>query len=146
MWDYDKLFAEGNVVGIKFMNEEFTIDIIKGRNRAEWQRMYANNVLGRNNSFVQYIIRLDEHGNMVEKLFDRERDMKEPMPELKTGMFVKVQHYLHSVGVIVGDRVIYEGEGWDRLEEMTEDIIKVWPETTCGFSACYNDEPIWERF
>ena len=107
MWDYDKLFAEGNIVGVKncYKNEIFPSSIDETTSTA-WLNIYKNNnlcckdqdvnvddVVYTTDFEIQYIIRLDEHGNVVEKLFDRDRDMKsetKPMPKLETGMFVRV--------------------------------------------------------
>ena len=101
MWDYDKLFAEGNIVGIKNCYENFIFNqVIDSSEPGFWIDGYKNNELSCKKQYVvsnktkysyttdfeiQYITRLDEHGNVVEKLFDRERDIKpepESMPEL----------------------------------------------------------------
>lgn len=95
MWDYNKLFAEGNIVGFKHSDEnQIRPYIIYEQNDC---MDYFNSSLSYNGrdftSQIQYIIRLDKHGNVIEKLFDRDRDMKpehKPMPDLKTGMFVRM--------------------------------------------------------
>ena len=99
MWDYDKLFAEGNVVGLKNKKTNNLSPTIVYQKElwgeigyVDWKD-YFNKELFFKSSYpfeIQYIIRLDEHGNVVEKLFDRERDMPNYMPELETGMFVRV--------------------------------------------------------
>ena len=83
MWDYDKLFAEGNIIGISpVKNEVINIVCSKSHHNIDGiRRLYSNNDLSYCEMKIQYIVRLDEHGNVVEKLFDRDRDMKpEPTP------------------------------------------------------------------
>lgn len=85
MWDYDKLFAKGNIVGfyVGFIKKP-TIRVIDDEKSEILYRFYKNNSLSycpycysKNvETQIRYIIRLDERGNVVEKLFDRERDMK----------------------------------------------------------------------
>ena len=107
MWDYDKLFADENVIGIKncYRDKVFN-NVVDVTTSVIWLEGYKNEELsckdqhvdvddkikhGYTTDFeIQYIIRLDEHGNVVEKLFDRERDIQEPMPELETGMFIRL--------------------------------------------------------
>ena len=98
---------------------------------------------------IQYIIHLDEHGNVVEKLFDRERDMKEPMPELETGMFVRVED--EGLGYVDtrNNRIVYQHGGYDVLDEdeylpyVVPKIIEVYSEKACAFSYCDEDVLIW---
>ena len=95
MWDYNKLFAVGNVVGVKVLSSNniynYVVDSRKPLNNI-WSYYKNSDLRNKDDSDfeIQYIIRLDEHGNVVEKLFDRETDMPTPMPELETGMFVKI--------------------------------------------------------
>ena len=109
MWNYDNLFADGNIIGIKncYRDKVFN-NVVDVTTSVTWLEGYKNKELSCKNQYVdvddkikhgyttdfeiQYIIRLDKHGNVVEKLFDRERDMRpepEPMPELENGMFGK---------------------------------------------------------
>lgn len=153
MWDYDKLFAEGNVVGLKHSDEnQIRPYIIYEQNDC---MDYFNNSLSYNErdftSQIQYIIRLDEHGNVVEKLFDRERDMKpepKPMPELKTGMFIRV--LISGLGFVDAEhnRVIYQA-GYDSIYDEEEvpgivpKIVEVYSEDACAFEYCDEDVLIW---
>ena len=92
MWDYDKLFAEGNVVGLLYPDGEIVPIPCKFREESNIENLiqyYGNKDLKCEDYKIQYIIRLDEHGNVAEKLFDRDRDMKKPMPKLEDGMFGK---------------------------------------------------------
>ena len=93
MWDYDKLFAEGNVVGLLYPDGEIIPIPCKFREESNIENLikyYGNKYLKCEDYKIQYIIRLDEHGNVVEKLFDREVDMPKPMPKLEDGMFGKI--------------------------------------------------------
>lgn len=100
MWDYDKLFAIGNIIGFYVpLIEKYTVHVIDEKQKNILHNYYKNKLLlysGPICSYedmktkIQYIVRLDEHGNVIEKLFDREKDLPNFMPELKTGMFVTV--------------------------------------------------------
>ena len=53
-----------------------------------------------------------------EEVFDWEYREAEPMPELKTGMFVYVRFKdpeLGGYGVVVGNNIIYQKGGWDKV-------------------------------
>ena len=158
MWDYDKLFAEGNVVGIKVLDSNrfynYIVDNSNIVNNSFWS-YYKNDTLSDKDDSdfeIQYIIRLDEHGNVVEKLFDRERDMKpepEPMPELETGMFVRVED--EGLGYVDtrNNRIVYQHGGYDVLDEdeylpnVVLKIIEVYSENACAFSYCDDNVLIW---
>ena len=148
MWDYDKLFAKGNVIGLKETKENklSTYVIYKKEN---WMD-YFNDSLSykpRNiASEIQYIIRLDEHGNVVEKLFDREKNMPKPMPKLETGMFVRVED--EGLGYVdtINNRIVYQLRGYDDINGefgIISDIIEVYGKESCSFNGCMVDEPIW---
>lgn len=163
MWDYDKLFAEGNIVGFKNEVEgRFGVyQITKDKELPREARYYnfgnrwddfKNTNLARSVIFIQYIIRLDEHGNVVEKLFDREKDMKsktKPMPELETGMFVRVEDEGLGYVDIRNNRIIYQHGGYDVLDgdeylpNVRLKIIEVYSENACAFSYCNDDVLIW---
>ena len=159
MWDYDKLFAEGNVVGIKVLSSnKFYNYIVDNRNIANnsfWS-YYKNNTLSDKDDSdfeIQYIIRLDEHGNVVEKLFDREKDMKsktKPMPELKDGMFVKVHSCEDDEDIlafIYNSRVIYQDGDWDEICNITNEdynlILEVYSSETLCFKDCEECNLLW---
>lgn len=167
MWDYDKLFAEGNVVGLrnKQQNRIFPSPVC-GREYwgkegyVDW-RDYYNESLSttedKNQKYtfeIMYVVRLDKHGNVVEKLFDRDRDMEpEPMPELKTGMFIKLKKYEEiKMGVVYAEKnhVIYQEGGYDFIYDdeimnngIVADIIEVYNEDACSFNYCDKDVLIW---
>lgn len=163
MWDYDKLFAEGNVVGIKNeVTKEFGVYQITHNKELPRDAQYfqygrywdnfANTLLARSDIFIQYIIRLDEHGNVVEKLFDREKDMKsntKPMPELETGMFVRIEDEGLGYVDIRNNRIVYQHGGYDVLDgdeylpNVLLKIIEVYSENACAFSYCNDDVLIW---
>lgn len=167
MWDYDKLFADGNIIGIKncYRDKVFNnaVDITTG---VTWLEGYKNEELSCKDQYVdvddkikhgyttdfeiQYIIRLDEHGNVVEKLFDRERDMPKPMPELETGMFVLIFNYNHTetrLGYINAEKnmIIYQSGGWDYIDENKDEILKVYSNNCICFNGCVEHRVIWRN-
>lgn len=71
MWDYDKLFAEGNIIGLLYPDGEIVPIPCKFRKTSNVENLnkyYGNENLSCEEYKIQYIIRLDEHGNVVEKL------------------------------------------------------------------------------
>lgn len=163
MWDYDKLFAKGNIIGIKNCYENFIFNqVVDLEEPASWLEGYKNSDLNYKKQHVaigeiysyttdfeiQYIIRLDEHGNVVEKLFDREFDMPKPMPELETGMFVLIFNYDHTetrLGYINAEKnmIIYQSGGWDYINENKDDILKVYSNNCNCFDGCIEHRVIW---
>lgn len=163
MWDYDKLFAEGNIAGLKNKQQNrifpSSIDGKKYWGRegyVDWSE-YCNNSLstledesGGYCFEIQYIIRLDEHGNVVEKLFDREFDMPKPMPELETGMFVLIFNYDHTetrLGYINAEKnmIIYQSGGWDYIDRNEDEILKVYSNNCNCFNGCIEHRVIWRN-
>ena len=56
--------------------------------------------------------------DLDKEVFDWEYKEAEPMPELKTGMFVYVRFKnpeLGGYGVVVGNDIIYQKGGWDKV-------------------------------
>lgn len=148
MWNYDKLFAVGNVIcvgNIVSSVDEFNI--------MDWRDNYANKELTHkalSNGKIQYIIRLDEHGNVVEKLFDREVDMPKPMPKLETGMFVLIFNYNHTetrLGYINAERnmIIYQSGGWDYVDDNKDKILKIYSNNCNCFDGCIEHRVIWRN-
>ena len=168
MWDYDKLFAEGNIAGLKNKQQNrifpSSIDGKKYWGRegyVDWSE-YCNNSLstledesGGYCFEIQYIIRLDEHGNVVEKLFDREHDMPKPMPELETGMFVRVNGYDGSrIGFVDAENnhVIYQEGGYDFIDNddinscgIASEIVEVYGKDTLAYDFCTKRNLIWYK-
>ena len=159
-WNYDKLFAVGNLLGIKNkeQNKIYWHSIEFGdygtNTKHSYIQIYGNEKLScaKNNNYeIAYIISLNDDGTVKEHIFDRERDMAKPMPKLETGMFieVKVDREIEFIGVIVGNVVIYEDGGFDTLNEMlsVQDadyyVSKVYAPTNAGFESITNCEPIW---
>lgn len=157
MWDYDKLFAVGNVICVGDI-----ISSVDEFNIMDWRDNYANKELTHkalSNGKIQYIIRLDGHGNVVEKLFDRERDMEskpEPMPKLKTGMFVRVAGYddRGSLGFIdvENNHIIYQSGGYDYIKDkqysegVVYNIIEVYDKSALCFNGCRSkNHLIWKN-
>lgn len=159
MWDYDKLFAEGNIVGIKNnKTNKIYIDSIDTKSDKEFYiEDYGVDTLdySPSNEQIQYIIRLDEHGNVVEKLFDREKDMPKPMPELETGMFVVVRHgeskHLGYVDV-EHNKIIYQSGGWDEIYGKygvtscsCVKILSIYDKKASCFDGCRADNILWRE-
>lgn len=167
MWDYDKLFADGNIIGIKncYRDEVFN-NVVDVTTSTSWLEAYKNDELcckdqrvdvdeiikhGYTTNFeIQYIICLDEHGNVVEKLFDRDTDIPRPMPELETGMFVLIFNYNHTetrLGYINAERnmIIYQSGGWDYIDENKDEILKVYSDNCNCFDGCIEHRAIWRN-
>lgn len=167
MWDYNKLFAENNVVGLTVEDGEKVYNQVvsnpdywnDGQN-VNWD-LYKNNQLSsyEETGFkfeIKYIIRLDEHGNVVEKLFDRDRDMKpepNPMPELEDGMFIRVlfggNPYDQPLGFINLNRgqIVYQEGSYDLISNMNQltktKIVEVYSPEVMSFTSCKYNKPIW---
>ena len=156
MWDYDKLFTVGNVICVGDI-----ISSVDEFNIMDWRDNYANKELTHKallNGKIQYIIRLDGHGNVVEKLFDRERDVEskpEPMPELKTGMFVRVAGYGDSGSLgfidVENNHIIYQSGGYDYIKDkqysegVMYNIIEVYDKSALCFDGCRSkNHLIWK--
>lgn len=166
MWDYDKLFAEDNIVGLTIENGEDVYNQVVS-NPDYWEdgqemnwNLYKNEELSscEETGFkfeIQYIIRLDKHGNIVEKLFDRNTDMPKPMPNLETGMFVRVNTYGGShIGFVDAENnhVIYQDGDYDFIKDddingrgIVSKIVEVYGKDTCAFNFCTEDDLIWRK-
>ena len=157
MWDYDKLFAKRNVIGLKETKENklYTHVVYE---KEDWMDYFNNSLSYKPKnvaSEIQYIIRLDEHGNVVEKLFDREKDMPKPMPELETGMFVRVIDNGNMDYTVLGYvdiqncRIIYQDGKYNDIVKLEGlkgivDVVEVYSQKTNCFNHCLdNDTLIW---
>lgn len=155
MWDYDKLFAKGNVIGLKETKENklYTHVVYE---KEDWMDYFNDSISYKPKNIaseIQYIIRLDEHGNVVEKLFDRKVDMTKPMPELETGMFVLVDKWGGAkLGFVDAEHnhVIYQESGYDYINDndingsgIASKIVEVYDKDTCAFDFCDEDTLIW---
>lgn len=158
MWDYDKLFAEGNVVGFYVgLIDRHAIQVVDEEESKILHNYYENELLAYPDCYekgmetkIQYIVRLDEHGNVIEKLFDRDTDMPKPMPELETGMFVLIFNYDHTetrLGYIDAERnmIIYQTGGWDYIDENKDEILKVYSNNCNCFDGCIEHRVIWRN-
>lgn len=160
MWDYDKLFANNNVVGIKVLSSNniynYVVDSRQPLNNI-WS-YYKNSDLkdkDDSNLEIQYIIRLDDRGQVAEWLFDREKDMPKPMPELESGMFVTVFWRNSSGnGVNLGyvdkenNHIIYLSGGYDNLNanwDKNYRIVEVYRKNTRGFKYCTEQNLLWRE-
>lgn len=168
MWDYDKLFADGNIIGIKnYYRDKVFNNIVDVTTSTSWLEDYKNNELcckdqhvdvdevikhGYMTNFeIQYIIRLDEDGNVVEKLFDRERDMSNPLLFLKNGVFVKITlnddcFYPVVTGIVVENKIVLKDGTWCELNEIDSGyykIVCVYSDTVNCFDECEPSNIIW---
>lgn len=164
MWDYDKLFAEGNIVGLHNVREGETYGwtvVDKSywhqSGQINWQD-YFNSNLSFDTGFylfeIQYIIRLDDKGQVAKRLFDRDEDMPKPMPKLETGMFVYVPHIGTGLGFVDAENnhIIYQKGGFDYIQDnklgkgIITEITKVYDKNTVySFNLCDECKPIWEK-
>ena len=152
MWDYDKLFAKNNVIGLKALhNDKIFVHGVSDEyhwgetNRVDWHD-FRNKELKVSGFEIQYIIRLDKHGNVIEKLFDRDTDIPKSMPKLETGMFARV--YDEGFGYIdtTNNRIVYQNGTYDDINGefgIISDIIEVYGKESCSFNGCVVDKPIW---
>lgn len=153
MWDYDKLFTEGNIVGLLYPDGEIVPVPCKFREESNIENLiqyYGNKDLKCEDYKIQYIIRLDEHGNVVKRLFDREKDMPKPMPELETGMFALIFNYDHTetrLGYINAERnvIIYQSGGWDHINENKDKILKIYSIDCNCFRGCSEHRVVWRN-
>lgn len=168
MWDYIKLFSEGNVVGLKNVQQNRIFPSpVDGREYwgkegyVDWRDYYNESLSvfeGEDGSYgfeIVYVVRLDEHGNVIEKLFDRETDMPKPMPELETGMFIKLADRTNwrdnTVAYVdyQNNRIIAK-EGWyEKLSNRDEwqylRIVEVFSKSVCCFNQCVDNRVIWRN-
>lgn len=107
-WNYDKIFVEGNIIGVKnvYKNKVFPFSV--DEDNVEWLRScYENEELICKNRhvvddevpnsystdfYIQYVVRLDENGNVSEKIFDRYKDII-GYPKLNIGTFGKILYF-----------------------------------------------------
>ncbi len=155
MWDYDKLFADNNIIGIGTSESEATNLVVGLENIEKLIANFKNEQLANNLFEIKYVLRLDGHGNVIEKLFDRERDMEskpEPMPELKTGMFVRVYDKSEDKTILAfvykeEKRVIYQDGDFDDIADVIKGdytkIVEVYPASVPSFNCCYRGAEIW---
>lgn len=152
MLDYNKLFALGNIVGIRDRKDNrITNEVIKDVNK---YLMYKNSGLS-SSAFkeIQYIISIDTNGDIIEKIFDRNRDMINPFELVEDGNFVLV--YTEDIGRlklgyvnINKNNVIYQLGGYDYfrgeygLESFSEiEIIAIYD--AVSFNTCKKSELRW---
>ena len=155
MWDYEKFFAIGNILGITYFDFTRPYIISNNADKEEILKKYSNKSLSYHGWKIQYIISLDDYGEIAEKIFDREKDIPSFMPELKTGMFVRVSEdnysnvYLGYVD-IENNRIVFQkgsfnfinGEhGIDNWKSLK--IIEIYDINTSSFNLCDWIEPIW---
>lgn len=165
MWDYDRLFADGNIIGIKncYRDKVFN-NVVNVTTSVTWVERYKNDWLCCKDQYVdvddkikhgyttdfeiQYIIRLDEHGDVIEKLFDRDKDF---IPVLKDGMFVKFTlnddcFYPVVTGVVVKNKIVSKYGSWCKLSDIDSGrckIVCIYSDTVNCFDECELSNIIW---
>lgn len=168
MWDYDKLFAKDNVIGLKNVQQNRIFPSPVDRREywgkegyVDWRDYYNESLSTTEDKDqeytfeIMYVVRLDEHGNVVEKLFDRDVDMPKPMPELETGMFVRVNGYDGSrIGFVDAENnhVIYQEGGYDFINDddinscgIASEIVEVYGKDTLAYDFCTKRNLIWYK-
>ena len=147
MWDYDKLFAEGNIIGFSSIKDKIINFVCSKSNHNidGIRNLYSNNDLSYLETKIQYIIRLDEHGNVIEKLFNREKDMLEPMPELETGMFIRIPNVGLGFINIENNHVFFQNGTYDYVTEVKPNIVEIYKKGTLGYSDCTVKNLIWHN-
>lgn len=158
MWDYDKLFAEYNIVGVKYFNyiSNHVVQQKKcwGFNFVDDWGTFCNDELKAGLATIEYIIRLDGHGNVIEKLFDREKDMPKPMPKLKTGMFIRVIDNQSmgktTLGYVdtINNNIVYQDGTYNEINYLRKlkgivDIVEIYSEKSLCFDLCDKNNIIW---
>lgn len=156
MWDYDKFFVEGNVIGIGEDGREVAIIQLGKLNTPYIKKCFSNITLTDNHRYIKYIIKLDSSGNLVEKIFDRERDVNlNPPPKFTHGMFIRIKYKADEDTVLgyvdtIRNLIIYQDGTCDNLKSGIEwinyDLIEVYDSSTVCFKQCNDIEPIWKRF
>ena len=135
-------------------------DKVKVRNDLETQKFYGNvlflpkmiqfkgkevTILNVTNSFGVNIYLIVEDGGETYWGKDMFEPIKEnPMPKLKSGMFIKNE--LNHYGVIVEGKIIYHHGGYDLLSKVIDrdGYIKQIIEDDYGFNDLKNGRIIWE--
>lgn len=158
MWDYNKLFENGNIVGIKSPEGKiYAIESNAQRRNAGTISRFRNEYLSFDGvdgkHFVVYVVKIDEHGDIIEKVFDRERDMHEAMPKLESGMFVRIidkEDYSDNTLAYVDierDRLICQDGDWETVSSVPSweyfSIVEVYPIEVNSFTCCYPVKAIW---
>lgn len=164
MWNYDELFAEGNIVGVKNLKlNKITVESIDSNlDKQFYIEDFGSETLDYffSNEIIQYIIRLDEKGNVIEHLFDREIDMpilflskKNKCPLLKSGMYIRICNGGMNnsyIGMLSKDKkeIYFSNHYYLKINDLiktNEKIVEIYPSTTnsYNFSACTYDKAIW---
>lgn len=149
--DYNKLFALGNIIGIRNRKDnKITNEVIKDVNK---YLMYKNSGLSSSFEEIQYIISIDANGDIIEKIFNRDRDMINPFELVEDGNFILV--YSKSTGRlqlgyvnINKNAVVYQCGGYDYfrgeygLENFSEaEIIAIY--NANSFNSCTKTKLNW---
>ena len=162
MFDYDKLFAEGNIIGLRnkeldyiFVHRIYSKDIqkvLKDEDTAfvNWDN-YKNERLAIFDMEIAWIATYDENYCSFEVIFNREKDMPKELPEIKDGMFVHItdgEDYDSGLGVVVGDKIVYQDGGFDMVDTVLGNtffyIDKIW-NCKYGFDYVGDGNLIWSK-
>lgn len=160
MWNFDELFTEGNVVGIKdILDDEIFVYTVL--NKRYWNKEYTINWSNfKNNKLlcqslgeqIEYIVKLDNQGNSI-ILFNREKDMPDARFELKNGMFVTVvfddDYSMPVHGYVDMDRntIIYQNGSFDYIDRMIDSkyskIVAIYSDDVYCYNQCVNYNIEW---
>lgn len=159
MWNYNELFAEGNIVGVRKPNGEVYKILANAQKRFGYPlHGFCNDSLSFDavdgKHTIVYIVCLDEHGRVSKTIFDRKRDVPS-MPELKTGMFIRkcTKNYDYfSLGYVDAEnnRIVYQDGGFNFIDGErgidswgNSKIIEVYGTNTRSFLGCVEPNLIW---
>lgn len=160
MWDYDELFSEGNIVGLTQSIKNITHNFIVfpkeqwgETNSVDWN-LYKNENLEKFGFKIQYIIKINNKGEISKVIFNRERDLPEPIPKIEDGMFIRVcdkNNYNkdNSLGYIDLNRnkIIFQDGSYKEVDRISKWLYKriteIYPNTINSFNECTTDKAIW---
>lgn len=171
MWNFDELFAIGNILGVKnTLTGKVENIVVNSKNYKEcliedFGIDTLDCILA--NEQLWYVVKLDEYGNAT-TLFNRERDMVKPQPELKTGMFVRVEWYdtgddikgfkdyynEQGFGIVIleENKIYYQYRASDTLDKVLSsslkhgaNIVEIYKNGIYGFDVCNENNCIWRH-
>lgn len=102
------VYQDGGFDMVESVLPEKVIPSLEIRDGRDWTESYIDAVVNAPYGF----------DDLDKEVFDWEYREAEPMPELKTGMFVYVRFKdpeFGGYGVVVGNDIIYQKGGWDKV-------------------------------
>ena len=158
MVDFNKIFQVGNIIGVYDGNGLSFVGVIDIKNIEEWKQKYQNYSLSYGNAKIQWVSKVNDTGESIEKIFDRKRDISNELPEIKNGMIVRTyvpasREPSSKLGIVVDDKIVYTSGGWNNLKDFDEygnrvnvpgvGILNVYQ--TCDLDNCIDATCIWSK-